>query len=153
MTRFTASTAQFRHSTRSDLVSALSTPHRLDRFRDGSSCSLPRLVGFDLVDADDGGRLPAMGDTGRLTVAQADPTGDTGLGPRPGFTGAKVDAFMLHGPPKALEDGVAEAATLAVHRDPGADPVQSVGPGERGKLRTLTSHGRSNRWRDHAPYS
>ncbi len=65
-----------------------------------------------------------------LVVVEVDPTTDACLGLRPGLPSVQIDAFILRRPPQALDEDVVEAAALAVHRDPGSDPLQPVGPGK-----------------------
>ena len=125
----------------------------MDRFPGELSYGLHLLIGFDAVELDHGGRLTAMGSVWALVVVEGDPSPDASLGLRSGFPGVQVDAFILQGPPQAFDEDVVQAAPLAVHRYPGAEPLQPVGPGEGRELAALTSHGRSNRWRDHAPCS
>lgn len=99
-------------------------------FRDDLGYSLPLLVGFDLVEVDHGGRLPAMGGVGPLVVVEGDPPTDAILGLRAGLPSVQIDALILQGPPEAFDEDVVDAAPFAVHRDPAADPFQPVGPGE-----------------------
>ncbi len=78
-----------------------------------------------------------MGSVWAMVVVEGDPAPDAGPGLRSGFPSVQVDAFILQGPPEALDEDVVEAASLAVHRDPGADALQPVGPGEGRELRPL----------------
>ena len=78
-----------------------------------------------------------MGGVRPLVVVEGDPTTDGCLGLRAGLPGVQVDAFILERPPQALDEDVVEAAALAVHRDPGSNPLQPVGPGEGRELRAL----------------
>lgn len=48
--------------------------------------------------------------------------------------GVQIDAFILQGRPEAFDEYVVEAAPLAVHRDPDAEPFQPVGPCEGREL-------------------
>lgn len=109
----------------------------MDSFRDNLSYSLPLPVGFDLVEVDHGGRLSAMGGVGPLVVVEGDPSANAGLGLRTGLPSVEVDALILQGPPEPFDEDVVESPALAVHRDPGADPFQPVGPGEGRELRPL----------------
>ncbi len=102
----------------------------MDSFRGDLSYSLPLLVGFDLVEVDHGGRLSAMGGVGPLVVVEGDPPANAGFGLRTGLPGVKVDALILQRSPEALDEDVVEAPAFPVHRDPGANPFQPVGPGE-----------------------
>ena len=65
-----------------------------------------------------------MGSVGSLVVIEGDPAPDASPGLRACLPGVQVDAFILQGPPQALDEDVVEAAPLAVHRDPRADPLQ-----------------------------
>ena len=78
-----------------------------------------------------------MGSVWAKVVVEGDPAPDASPGLRSGFPGVQVDAFILQGPPEAFDEDVVEAAPLAVHRDPGADPLQPVGPCEGRELRAL----------------
>ncbi|WP_190325585.1 hypothetical protein [Salipiger aestuarii] len=49
----------------------------------------------------------------------------------------QLDALILRGSPETLDEDVVEAAPCSVHRDPGADPFQPVGPNKGRELRTL----------------
>jgi hypothetical protein len=102
----------------------------LESFRDDLSGCLPLLVGFDLVEVDHAGRLPVMGGVGPLVLAEGDPAPDADPSLRSGFPSVQMSAFMFQGPPETLDEDVVDAAPLAVHRDPAADPFQPVGPGE-----------------------
>jgi len=48
----------------------------LDSFPADLSYRLHLLIGFDAVEADHGGRLPAMGGVGPLVVVEGDPAPD-----------------------------------------------------------------------------
>ena len=72
-----------------------------------------------------------------LMVVESEPAPDAGLRLRPGFPSVQIDAFILEGPPQALDKDVVHATALAVHRDLGAEPLQPVGPGEGGELAAL----------------
>ena len=78
-----------------------------------------------------------MGSVGALVVVEADPAPDADPSLRSGFPGVQIDAFILQGPPQTLDEDVVDAAPFAIHRDPGADPFQPVGPGEGRELRPL----------------
>jgi len=78
-----------------------------------------------------------MGSMWAMVVVEGDPPPDAGSCLRAGLPSVQVDAFILQGPPKALDEGVVETAPLSVHRDPGADPFQSVGPGKGRELAAL----------------
>ena len=80
-----------------------------------------------------------MGGVGPLVVVEGDPSANAGLGLRAGLPSVQIDALILQGPPEALNEDVVEAAPLAVHRYPGADPFQPVGPGEGRELRALVT--------------
>ena len=54
--------------------------------------------------------MSAMGGVGPQVVVEVDPTSDACLGLRPGLTGVQIDAFVLQGPPEALDEDVVEAA-------------------------------------------
>ena len=85
----------------------------MDSVRGDLSYCLHLLVGFDLVKVDHGGRVSAMGGVGPLVIVEGDPAPDACLGLRSGFPGMHVDAFILQGPPEALDEDVVEAAPLA----------------------------------------
>ena len=70
-------------------------------------------------------------------VVKGDPAPDAGSRLRPGFPSVQIDAFILQGAPEALDEDVVDAAPFAVHRDPGANPFQSVGPDEGRELAAL----------------
>ena len=78
-----------------------------------------------------------MGSVWALVVVECDPASDASFSLRSGFPCVQVDAFLLQGPPEALDEDVVDAAPFAVHRDPGADPLQPVGPGEGRELAAL----------------
>ena len=78
-----------------------------------------------------------MGSVWAMVVVEGDPAPDASLGLRSGFPGVQVDALILQGPPEAFDEDVVEAAAFPIHRDPGADPFQPVGPGEGRELRPL----------------
>ena len=78
-----------------------------------------------------------MGSVWASVVVECDPATDASPDLRSGLRSVQIDAFILQGPPEALNEDVVEAATLAVHRDPRADPFQPVGPGEGRELRPL----------------
>ena len=69
-----------------------------------------------------------MGGVRPLVVIEADPAPNAHPGLRSGLPGVKVDAFILQGAPEAFDEDVVQAAPHAVHRDPGAGPLQPVGP-------------------------
>ena len=72
-----------------------------------------------------------------LVIVEGDPSRHTSLGLRAGFPSMQIDALILQGPPEALDEDVVEAAALAIHRDPGANPFQAVGPCEGRELAAL----------------
>ena len=78
-----------------------------------------------------------MGSVWAMVVVEGDPGPDASLGLRAGLSSGQVDAFILQGPPEAFDEDVVDAPALAIHRDPGADPFQAVGPGEGRELRSL----------------
>ena len=78
----------------------------MDRFPAGLSYSAGLLIGFDGVEVDHGGRLPAMGGVRPLVVVKGDPPPDTSLGLRADFPGVEVDALVLQGPPQAFDEEV-----------------------------------------------
>ena len=78
-----------------------------------------------------------MGSVRALVVVEGDPASNAEPSLRPGFPGVQIDAFILQGPPPPLNEDVVHAAPFAVHRDPGADPFQSVGPSEGRELAAL----------------
>jgi hypothetical protein len=90
-----------------------------------------------------------MGSVWAMVVVEGDPSPDAGLGLRPRFPSVQENAFILQGPPEARHvEGipaigpkecprVVAAAPLAIQRDPGADPFQSVGPGKGRELAVL----------------
>jgi hypothetical protein len=98
---------------------------------------LPLLAGFDLFEVGHGGRLSAMGGVGLLVVVEGDPSANASPALRTGLPGVEADALILQRPPETLDEGVVEAASPAVHRDPCSDPFQPVGPGEGRELRSL----------------
>ena len=65
-----------------------------------------------------------------MVVVEGDPAPDASPCLRTVLPGVQIDAFIFQGPPETLDEDVVEAAALAVHRDPGADPLQPVGPDE-----------------------
>jgi hypothetical protein len=52
----------------------------LDRIPAELSCCLHRLIGFDVIYVDHGGRLTAMGGMGPLVVVEGDPASDASPG-------------------------------------------------------------------------
>jgi hypothetical protein len=84
----------------------------LDRFPAGLGYSAGLLIGFDAVEVDHGGRLPAMGGVRPLVVVKGAPPPDASLGLGTGFPGVQVDAFILQGPPEAFDEDIVEAAAL-----------------------------------------
>ena len=54
-----------------------------------------------------------MGSVWALVVVEGDPAPDASLGLRAGSPSVQVDAFILQGPPEALDEDVVEAAPLA----------------------------------------
>ena len=78
-----------------------------------------------------------MGSVWAMVVVEGDPASDASLCLRPGFPIGQVDAFILQGPPKALDEDLVETAPLSIHRDPGADSFEPVGPGEGRELGAL----------------
>ena len=87
----------------------------MDSFRGYLSYCLRLLIGFDGVEVDHGGRLPAMGGVGSPMIIEGNPLADGSLGLRPCFPSVQVDAFILEGPPEAFDEDVVDAAPLAVH--------------------------------------
>jgi hypothetical protein len=114
-----------------------SPPQHLDRYPGDLSYSLHLLVGLGCVEVDYGGRLSAMGSVRALVVVEGDPAPDASLGLRSCFPSVQINAFILQRPPEALDEDVVQASALAIHRDPGADALQSVCPGEGRELRPL----------------
>ena len=78
-----------------------------------------------------------MGSVRALVVVEGDQAPDASPCLRPGFPGVQIDAFILQGPPQALDEDVVDAAPFAVHRDPGANPFQPVSPDEGRELAAL----------------
>ena len=101
------------------------------------SYCLHLLISFDAVEVDHGGRLTAMGSVLALVVVEGDPAPDADPSLRSSFPSVQIDAFILQGPPEAFDEDVVETAPFAVHRDPGADPFQPVGPDEGRELAAL----------------
>ena len=54
-----------------------------------------------------------MGSVWALVVVECDPASDASFSLRSGFPCVQVDAFILQGPPEALDEDVVEAAPLA----------------------------------------
>ncbi len=75
-------------------------------------------------------RLSAIGSMWAIVVVESDPATDASPCLRTSLPGVQVDAFILQGPPQPLDEDVVETTPFAVHRDPVADPFQSIGPGE-----------------------
>ena len=82
---------------------------------------------------------PANGVNFACRNTDADPTGGSGLGLRPGFPSVQVDTFKLQGPPQAFAENGVETALLAVYRDPGADPFQPISLRERSEYKVRFS--------------
>jgi hypothetical protein len=78
-----------------------------------------------------------MGSVRALVVIEGDPAPDAIPCLRSGLPSVEMDAFILEGPPQALDEDVVDAAPFAVHRDPGANPFQPVSPGEGRELAAL----------------
>lgn len=72
-----------------------------------------------------------------MVVVEGDPVPDANPSLRPDFPSVQIDAFVLPRPPEAFDEDVVDAPALAIHRDPGADLFQPVGPGEGPELRPL----------------
>ena len=94
----------------------------MDSFRVDLSYCLYLLIGLGFVEVDHGEGLIAMGSMWAMVVVEGDPAADARPCLRTGLPAVQVDAFLFQGPPKTLDEDVVEAAALAVHRDPGADP-------------------------------
>ena len=62
-----------------------------------------------------------------------------------------LDAFLFQAAPQRYDEDVAEEPASPIHRDPQAEPAPSIRAGEACERGCLTSHGRSNRRRDHVP--
>lgn len=71
-----------------------------------------------------------MGVVWPLVTIEGDPAADACLGLRSGVPNVQGDAFILQGPPEALDEDIVDAAPFAVHRDPGAALFQPISPGE-----------------------
>ena len=54
-----------------------------------------------------------MGGMGPLVVVEGDPASDASPGLCPGFPSVQVDAFILQGPPKALDEDVVQIPGFA----------------------------------------
>lgn len=78
-----------------------------------------------------------MGSVWAMVVVESDPATAASLCLRTGLPGVQVGAFIFQGPPETLDEDVVKTAPFAVHRDPGADPFQPVGPGEGRELAAL----------------
>jgi len=78
-----------------------------------------------------------MGGVAPLVVVECDPAPDTDPSLGPSFPSLQIDAFILQEPPEAFDENIVNAAPLAVHRDPGADPFQPVNPGKGCELAAL----------------
>jgi hypothetical protein len=78
-----------------------------------------------------------MGSLWAMVVVEGDPAPDASPGLRPSLPGVQIDAFILQGPPEALDEDVVEAAPFAVQRDPGPDPLKPVGSCEGRELAAL----------------
>ena len=78
-----------------------------------------------------------MGSVRALIVAKGDTAPDAIPCLRPGFLSVQINAFILEGPPEALDADVVDTAPLAVHRDKCADLFQLVSPGEGRELAAL----------------
>lgn len=87
-----------------------------------------------------------MGGVWPLVIVECDPASDGGLGLRSGFPSMQIDAFILQGPPEALDEDVVDTAPFPIHRDAGADPFQPVGPGEGGELAALKLGVDADKW-------
>lgn len=74
---------------------------------------------------------------GPLVAVESDPAPDPSICLRAGLSGVQVDAFILQEPPEAFDEDVVKPPTPALHRDPGADPFQPIGPDEGRELRPL----------------
>ena len=90
-----------------------------------------------------------MGGVRPLVIVEGDPFRNAGFGLRSGLPSVQIDAFVFQGTLQALDEDVVETTALAVHRDPGADPLQPVCPGkgrELGTLIGLHDIGAPDRW-------
>ena len=72
-----------------------------------------------------------------FVIVELHPFFDPGFGLYPGFPGMEINALVFQRPPQAFDEDVVEEPTLAVHRDPDADPLQSVSPNEGRELAAL----------------
>ncbi len=68
-----------------------------------------------------------MGCEWAALIVEGDLAPDACPGLRSCFPGVQVDAFILQGLPEAFDEDMVEAAPLAVHRNPGSDPLQPIG--------------------------
>ena len=78
-----------------------------------------------------------MGGVGPRLVVEGDPAPDAGSGLRSGFSGVQVDAFILQGPPEALDEDVVQAAAFCRLR-PHRCRVNNAGSGLFGALEDKT---------------
>ena len=69
----------------------------MDRFPADLSYCLHLLIGFDGVEVDHGGRLPAMGGVRPLEVVEGDPGPDASLGLRPVLRATQIGQLGLLG--------------------------------------------------------
>ena len=75
-----------------------------------------------------------MGGVGSPMIIEGNPLANGSLGLRPRFPSVQVDAFILEGPPEALDEDIVDASAFAVHGDPGASALQPVRPGKGREL-------------------
>jgi len=66
-----------------------------------------------------------MRGVGSLVVLEGDPAPDSDPSLRPGVPSVQIDAFVRPGPPEAFDEDVVDAPALAIHRDPGCQPVSA----------------------------
>lgn len=97
--------------------------HSLDSIGCDSSYSPPLLVGFDLIEVEHGGRLSPMVGVGPMMVAEGDPSANACLCLRTGLPKVLVDARLLEGLPRALDDWCSANRTIR-----GRNGCQSIEP-------------------------
>jgi hypothetical protein len=78
-----------------------------------------------------------MGSVRALVIIKSDPAPDASPCLRSGLPSVEIDAFIVEGPPQALDEDIVDAAPFAVHRDPSANSFQPVSPDEGRELAAL----------------
>ena len=80
-----------------------------------------------------------MGGMRPVMIVEGHPAPDAGFRLRARVPCVQVNALVLQRPPKALDEDIVDAASLAVHRDAGAGALHAVRPGKGRELAALVA--------------